>query len=49
MDQLATPHVMDTPLHRPWWRKRHWVQAGIAIGLVQFAEGGIEHGGDLFP
>ena len=34
MDQLATPHVTDTPIHRPWWRKRHWVQAGIAIAAL---------------
>ena len=34
MDQLVTPHVTDTPIHRPWWRKRHWVQAGIAIGVL---------------
>ena len=34
MDQLVTPHVMDTPIRQPWWRKRHWVQAGIAIAGV---------------
>ena len=34
MDQLVSPHVMDTPIHQPWWRKRHWVRAGIAIAVV---------------
>jgi HlyD family secretion protein len=25
---------MDTPISRPWWRQRHWVQAGIAVAAV---------------
>jgi HlyD family secretion protein len=27
-------YVMDTPLALPWWRKRLWVQGGIALGLA---------------
>lgn len=26
--------VMDRPILQPWWRKKHWMQAGIAIGAV---------------
>jgi HlyD family secretion protein len=25
---------MDRPIRRPWWRKRLWVQAGIAAGVL---------------
>lgn len=26
--------VMDSPIMLPWWRKPHWVQAGITIGVL---------------
>ncbi len=34
MDQLYKSHVMDSPIRQPWWRKRRWVQAGIAGGVL---------------
>jgi HlyD family secretion protein len=27
-------HVMDRPIWRPWWRKKHWVQLGLAAGVL---------------
>lgn len=26
--------VMDRPIWQPWWRKKHWIQAGVAIGTL---------------
>src|SRR4051812_18638592 len=31
MDQLATPHAMDSPITLPWWRKRRTIQAAVAV------------------
>jgi HlyD family secretion protein len=25
---------MDSPIHRPWWHRPRWVQAGIALGAL---------------
>ena len=27
-------HVMDRPIWRPWWHKRHWLQLGVAAGAA---------------
>jgi len=34
MDQLVTPHAMDSPITQPWWRKRRTVQAAVAVGVL---------------
>jgi HlyD family secretion protein len=34
MSAEVMSHVMDRPIVRPWWRKKHWVQAGIAVLVV---------------
>lgn len=26
--------VMDSPIWQPWWRKKHWLQAGVAVGAL---------------
>lgn len=31
---LAMTAVMDRPILHPWWRKKHWMQAGIALGVL---------------
>src|ERR1700730_4602420 len=33
-DTSAMNHVMDRPIWRPWWRKKHWVQLGLAAGVL---------------
>jgi HlyD family secretion protein len=27
-------HVMDRPILLPWWRKKHWMQGGLAVGVM---------------
>ncbi len=34
MDQLVTPHAMDTPITQPWWRRRRTIQAAIVAGVL---------------
>lgn len=34
MDQLVTPHAMDTPIAQPWWRKRRTIQAAVAVAVL---------------
>src|SRR5882757_2387755 len=32
--ELAMTAVMDRPILQPWWRKKYWIQAGIAAGTL---------------
>ena len=34
-------HVMDSPISLPWWRKRVWVQAGIALLALTLGAAGL--------
>lgn len=34
MDQLVTPHAMDTPITVPWWRARRTIQAAVVATVL---------------